>query len=332
MIETKQLRKQFGAVVAVHHLDLEVTTGIIFGYVGPNGAGKTTTIRILCGLMAPTAGSVRVAGVDVVRNPDGIRSVVGYMPDHLTPYEGMRVWEYLDFFGAAYQLPRQLRRKRVDAVLDLTGAEAMRDYSVETLSHGMRQRLGVARALVHDPDLILLDEPTNGLDPRARVEMRQLFTRLRELGKTIVISSHILPELASVCDRVGFMEQGKLIACGTVREVQRQVHAHRVFELDVRSDVAAAETTIRERCPAGRLFGIDRIENLLRVQLDANDDEAAQLLSALIHQGHQIMGFREVLTDLEGAYLALTSGGQFGRRLNAAAESAADRAHPESKP
>jgi ABC-2 type transport system ATP-binding protein len=208
MIETKQLRKQYGSVVALTDLDLKVEKGVIFGYVGPNGAGKTTTIRILCGLMAPTAGSVHIAGVDVVHRPEQVRSIVGYMPDYLTPYEGMRVWEYLDFFGAAYRIPRKERRNRVEAVLELTGAGAMRDYYVETLSHGMRQRLGVARALVHDPDVLILDEPTNGLDPRARVEMRQLFTRLKDLGKTTLISSHILPELASVCDIVGFMDQG----------------------------------------------------------------------------------------------------------------------------
>jgi ABC-2 type transport system ATP-binding protein len=314
MIETKQLRKQFGSVVALHHLDLTVDKGVIFGYVGPNGAGKTTTIRILCGLMSPSAGTASIAGVDVVQHPEQVRSSVGYMPDYLTPYEGMRVWEYLDFFGAAYRIARQERRKRVDAVLELTGAEAMRDYYVETLSHGMRQRLGVARALVHDPDILILDEPTNGLDPRARVEMRRLFVRLKELGKTILISSHILPELASICDVVGFMEQGKLIACGTVRDVQRQVHPHRVFEIEVLSDPAAAEQATRALIPTEKLFGINRIDSLLRVQLEASDEEAAQILSRLVQQGHQILSFREVLTDLEGAFLALTSSGQFGRR------------------
>jgi ABC-2 type transport system ATP-binding protein len=315
MIETKELRKQYGAVVALHHLDLKVDKGQIFGYVGPNGAGKTTTIRILCGLMAPSAGTARVAGVDVVRNPNDVRALVGYMPDYLTPYEGMRVWEYLDFFGAAYRIRRKVRRQRVDAVLELTGAEAMRDYYVETLSHGMRQRLGVARALVHDPEVLILDEPTNGLDPRARVEMRQLFTRLKELGKTILISSHILPELASVCDVVGFMEQGKLIACGSVRDVQRQVHPHRVFEIEVLSDPSAAEQTARTSIPPDRLFGLNRIENLIRLQVDASDDESAQLLQQLVQAGNQILGFREVMTDLEGAFLALTSSGQFGRRV-----------------
>jgi ABC-2 type transport system ATP-binding protein len=319
MIETKQLRKQFGSVVALHHLDLKVEKGVIFGYVGPNGAGKTTTIRILCGLMSPSAGAALVGGVDVVQHPEQVRSIVGYMPDYLTPYEGMRVWEYLDFFGAAYRIRRQDRRKRVDAVLELTGIEAMRDYYVETLSHGMRQRLGVARALVHDPDIMILDEPTNGLDPRARVEMRRLLSRLKELGKTILISSHILPELASVCDTVGFMEQGKLIAHGSVREVQRQVHPHRVFEIEVLSDPAAAEQATRALVAPEKLFGINRIDNLLRVQIEANDDEAAQILCRLVQQGIQILNFREVITDLEEAFLALTSSGQFGRRLTDAA-------------
>lgn len=321
MIETKQLRKQYGPVVALHHLDLKVEKGSIFGYVGPNGAGKTTTIRILCGLMSPTAGTAQIAGIDVVQNPHDVRALVGYMPDYLTPYEGMRVWEYLDFFGAAYRIRRKDRRKRVDAVLELTGAEAMRDYYVETLSHGMRQRLGVARALVHDPEVLILDEPTNGLDPRARVEMRVLFTRLKELGKTILISSHILPELASVCDAVGFMEHGKLIAHGTVRDVQRQVHPHRLVEVEVLTDPTAAEQSTRSEIPAEKLVGLSRIENLIRIQLDASDEELAQLLNRLVQDGHQIVGFREVITDLEGAFLALTSSGQFGARITEGANS-----------
>jgi ABC-2 type transport system ATP-binding protein len=301
-------------VVALSQLDLTVERGLIFGFVGPNGAGKTTTIRILCGLMAPTAGAVHIAGVDVVQRPEQVRSIIGYMPDYLTPYEGMRVWEYLDFFAAAYRIPRNQRRKRVDAVLDLTGDQAMRDYYVETLSHGMRQHLGVARALVHDPDVLILDEPTNGLDPRARVEMRRLLMRLKDLGKTTLISSHILPELASICDVVGFMDQGQMIACGPVREVQRQVHPHRVFEIEVLSDPDAAERAVRALIPADKLFECNRIDSLLRVQMEASDDEAAQILNRLVQHGHLILGFREVLTDLEGAFLALTSSGQFGRR------------------
>jgi ABC-2 type transport system ATP-binding protein len=314
MIETRGLRKQFGSIVALHQLDLKVERGTIFGYVGPNGAGKTTTIRILCGLMTPSAGSAEIGGVDVVQNPSHVRAMVGYMPDYLTPYEGMRVWEYLDFFGAAYRIGRKERRVRVGAVLDLAGAEAMRDYYVETLSHGMRQRLGVARALIHDPALLILDEPTNGLDPRARVEMRLLLGRLRETGKTILISSHILPELASICDSVGFMEQGKLVACGSVRDVQRKVHPHRVFEIDVLSDPAPVEQALRQLIPQEKLFGLERIENLLRLQMEANDEEVAQALKQLVLQGHSIMGFREVITDLEEVFIALTTSGQFGRR------------------
>jgi ABC-2 type transport system ATP-binding protein len=199
-------------------------------------------------------------------------------------------------------------------VLELTGAEAMRDYYVETLSHGMRQRLGVARALVHDPDLLIFDEPTNGLDPRARVEMRRLFLRLKDLGKTTLISSHILPELASVCDVVGFMDQGEMIAYGSVRDVQRQVHPHRIFEIEMLSDPCAAEHAVRMLVPAEKLHGCNRIDNLLRLQLEASDDEAAGVLNRLVQQGHLILGFREVMTDLEGAFLALTSTGQFGRR------------------
>jgi ABC-2 type transport system ATP-binding protein len=314
MIETKGLTKKYGSVTAVHPLDLAIERGEIFGYVGPNGSGKTTTIRMLCGLLAPTEGSATVAGVDVVQHPSRVRSSVGYMPDYLLPYEGMRVWEYLDFFGAAYRIRRKLRRKRIEEVLELTGAQAMRDYYVETLSHGMRQRMGVGRTLIHDPDVLFLDEPTGGLDPRARVEMRMLLRRLKDIGKTILISSHILPELATVCDRVGFIERGRLVACGTVEEVQRQVHPHRIFEFEVLDGAEGAERSVTELIGNGKLSKVSRLENLIRLEMQARDEEVAALLAELVRRGHSVLGFREVVADLEEAFLALTSEAVFGQR------------------
>ena len=170
-----------------------------------------TTIRILCGLMKPTSGQATVAGVDVVKHPEKAKAVVGYQPDIFGVYRGMRVWEYLDFFGAAYRMPAQRRKSRVEEVLQITGTDVMHDYYVDSLSRGMQQRVGIARALVHDPQVLLLDEPTSGLDPRARIEMRQLLRKLKEMGKTILVSSHILPELATICDRIGIIEQARLL-------------------------------------------------------------------------------------------------------------------------
>jgi ABC-2 type transport system ATP-binding protein len=314
MIHTQGLTKNYGGVTAVRPLDLEIQKGEIFGYVGPNGSGKTTTIRMLCGLLAPSGGTATVAGVDVVRNPARVRSTVGYMPDYLVPYEGMRVWEYLDFFGAAYRIRRKVRRRRIDEVLELTGAQAMRDYYVETLSHGMRQRMGVARTLIHDPDVLFLDEPTGGLDPRARVEMRMLLRRLKEIGKTILISSHILPELATICDRVGFIEQGRLVACGAVEQVQRQVHPNRVFEFEVLDRAADAEQAVTELVSDGKLSNVSRLENLIRFEMEARNDEVAALLAKLVERGYSVLGFREVVADLEEAFLALTSEAVFGQR------------------
>lgn len=314
MISIKQLTKSYASVVALHPLDLEIERGEIFGYVGPNGSGKTTTIRMLCGLLLPSGGGATVGGIDVVHEPKRVRNQVGYMPDHVVPYEGMRVWEYLDFFGAAYQLRRAERRTKVDQAIALTGIEQMRDYFVETLSHGMCQRLGLARTLVHDPEVLFLDEPTNGLDPRARVEMRLMLQQLKDMGKTILISSHILPELAHVCDRVGFMEQGKLLACGTVAEVQRTVRPHRIFEIEVLDDPESVKKAAAELVAQDKLAGASLVGNLVRVELEGDDKDMAALLNGLARQGHSIMGFREVVGDLEEAYLALTTEGAFGMR------------------
>ena len=198
MIATQELTKKYQDVLALDHLNLVVEAGEIFGYIGPNGAGKTTTIRILSGLMRPTSGEATVAGVDVVRHPQEAKKVVGYMPDVFGVYQGMRVWEYLDFFGAAYRLPRVERKARIEEVLAITGTDVMRDYFVDSLSRGMQQRVGIARAMIHNPQVLFLDEPTSGLDPRARIEMRQLLRRLKEMGKTILVSSHILPDRKSV--------------------------------------------------------------------------------------------------------------------------------------
>jgi len=314
MIATEALTKKYGDVLALDALDLVIEEGEIFGYIGPNGAGKSTTIRILSGLLRPTSGSATVADVDVVRHPQQAKRVVGYMPDVFGVYQGMRVWEYLDFFGAAYRLSRATRRVRIDEVLAITGTDEMRDYFVDSLSRGMQQRVGIARALIHDPKVLFLDEPTSGLDPRARIEMRQLLKRLKEMGKTILVSSHILPELASVCDRIGILEQARLLVCDRMEAVLRQVEQRRVIEVEVLGDPAHAVELLAAQFPAPKLEVTETVGRMLRLSFEGQDDEISGLLAFLLQQGVGVLWFREVPLDLEHIYMKVTAEAKAGKR------------------
>src|SRR5256714_6766974 len=233
MIEIRHLRKEYRELVAVKDLNLELEPGDIFGFIGPNGAGKTTTIKMLATLLMPTAGSALVDGIDVVKYPEQVRSIVGYMPDFFGVYDDIKVWEYLDFFAAAYRIPKQKRPKVIDDVLTLTDLNVKKDAYVESLSRGMKQRLCLAKTLVHDPKVLLLDEPASGLDPRARIEIKELLKELRNMGKTIIISSHILPELADFCNKIGIIEKGEMIVSGDVNDIVRQVREHHVLEVRI---------------------------------------------------------------------------------------------------
>src|SRR5947209_4335768 len=231
VVETRELTKKYGRLLALDRLTLSVQRGQILGFVGPNGAGKTTTIKILVGLARPTSGSASIAGADCVREARKVKRLVGYMPDTFGSYDNMRVAEYLDFFGAAFGLPRKARGKRIDEVLDTAGAKRFKDLYVETLSHGMKQRVAVARALLHDPPVLILDEPANGLDPQARIEMRQLLLDLAAEGKTFLVTSHVLPELARICNRVAIITRGRLRAFGTLPEITRELSQLRPMEV-----------------------------------------------------------------------------------------------------
>ena len=219
VLDIRNLTKKFGAFTALDNLTLSLRRGQILGFIGPNGAGKTTTIKILVGAMRPTSGTATIAGADCVRDARRIKRLVGFMPDSFGAYDNMRVREYLDFFGAAFGIPRGARAKRIDEVLETTGSGWMQDRYVEALSHGMKQRIGVARTLLHDPEMLILDEPANGLDPQARIEMRDLLLKLAGLGKTLIVTSHILPELSRICDVVAIITQGKLRAFGTLDQI-----------------------------------------------------------------------------------------------------------------
>ena len=216
VVKTDALTKTYGDFVALDGLSISIDRGQILGFIGPNGAGKTTTIKILVGLSRATSGTATIAGADCGSDIRRIKQLVGYMPDVFGSYDNMRVREYLDFFGAAFKIPRKQRMKRIEQCMELTGSTYMKDRYVEALSHGMKQRVGIARTLLHDPDVLILDEPANGLDPQARIDMRQILLRLAQMGKTLIVTSHILPELSRICDTVAIITQGKLRAFGTL--------------------------------------------------------------------------------------------------------------------
>ncbi len=309
MVSCRNLGKRYQEIVALEDLNIEIPRGKVFGYIGHNGAGKTTTIRILAGLLRPTSGRARVAGVDVTADPAPVKRLVGYMPDSFGVYDQMRVWEYLDFFGAAFRLGRKARQKRMEHVLEITDAGYMRDRFVDTLSHGMKQRVGIARTLMHDPQVLLLDEPANGLDPQSRVHMRRLIRRLADEGKTLLVSSHILPELAQVCDLVGIMDHGRLLACGTIDHVLARLQRDRQMELKAGAGMDVV-TRVLQACPQCSGIQSDSEEpGIVRFCLSGDDDRQAELLAQLLEAGAKIVSFREVPLSLEDAYLAISSEG-----------------------
>jgi ABC-2 type transport system ATP-binding protein len=306
-IETENLTKNYGRLVALDRLTMSVERGQILGFVGPNGAGKTTTIKILVGLARPTAGSARIAGVDCVAEARRIKRLVGYMPDNFGGYDNMRVSEYLDFFGAAFGIPRRPRARRIDEALEVAAASSFRDLYVEALSHGMKQRVALARTLLHDPEVLILDEPTNGLDPQARIEMRRLLLDLADRGKTLLVTSHVLPELARVCHQAAIITRGKLRAFGTLEEITRQLRQLRPMEvlLTQADQIGRVVEVVRRHVEPGAEVTASQAEATVRFRTARREEELAGLLSALVGAGLGVAQFREVQTDLEEAYLTV---------------------------
>jgi ABC-2 type transport system ATP-binding protein len=306
MIRTEELTKYYGDFCALRELDVHIEKGQVFGYIGPNGAGKTTTIRILAALMKPTSGRAFIGDIDVTRNPRRIKELVGYLPDFFGVYEGMRVQEYLDFFGAAFKIRRKERRQRIEKVLDITGSTYMRDMFVEALSRGMKQRVGIARTLLHDPSVLLLDEPLSGLDPTARIEMKELLRKLGQMGKTILVSSHILPELSAICDSVGILDHGQLHAFGSVAEVMRGIRQNRLVEVEVLDDPDGAANLLRKTAEHEEIENIEIEERIIRFEWNASDAQLSKLLTSLVEKGFNLIGFQEVPISLEEAFVELT--------------------------
>ncbi len=315
-IETRGLTKQFGRHEAVIDLNLSVPPGTVYGLIGPNGAGKTTTLRMLAGLMMPSSGSIHLGGRPMTGSGAtlDLRRLVGYMPDFFGVYEDMRSWEYLDFFARCHGIPSAARRDLVAELLDLVDLTEKRDADVATLSRGMKQRLCLAHALVHDPQILLLDEPASGLDPRARLEMRELLRELRRMGKTIVVSSHILAELEDLCDAIGIMERGRLLTSGGFAEIEQRLHPRQVIEIKVLGSPLAALDFLRQR-PDVALLNDDRPEPSAPPQdvwiaATVEGDAAGQaaLLAAMVRAGLPILGFRPRQHDLERMFMAVTKG------------------------
>ncbi len=304
MIKIEGLTKRYGRTLALDGVSFEVPKGEIFGFVGPNGAGKTTTLRILAALLDPTDGHAFVDGIDVTRHTDLAHDRLGYMPDFFGVYDQLTVAEYLDFYAACYRIPRRRREKITGDLLELVGLPERRSAPVDTLSRGMKQRLCLARALVHDPAVLLLDEPASGLDPRARVEMREILKELRGMGKTILISSHILPELTELCSMIGIIDHGKMRASGPVQDVVRSLSAGRVLRISTLGRQEEAVASLKEM-PG--VQSAEMVNGTIEVRYEGDEATAARLLQGLIATGVSVSSFAQTEGGLEDAFLRATS-------------------------
>ena len=312
IIETRDLIKRYGKFTAVNGLSVEVPEGAIYGFVGPNGAGKTTTMRVLTTLTRPTEGKAWVAGHSVTDEPRAVRRAIGYMPDEFGVYDDMRVWEYLDFFAACYDIPESERKRLIDDLLELVELTHRREDMVDKLSRGMKQRLSLARTLAHDPTVLILDEPASGLDPRARVEIRELLVELSKMGKTIFFSSHILADVSEICTHIGIVEAGEMVIQGSMEEMRHQLTPHREVIVTVRDNEAAEQvkSLVAALPDVLDVTILAARNNRSRVQINfAGDDEGVATLNQKLHAaGIQVMGFTEETKDLESMFMSLTKG------------------------
>jgi len=304
-VQTNNLTRLFGPTVALNNLSMTVNRGDLFGFIGSNGAGKTTTLRILATFLAPSGGSAEIMGHDVVRAADAVRHIIGYMPDFFGVYKDMEVTEYLDFFGACYKIPSSQREKTVNDVLELVGLSEKRGSLIGALSRGMQQRLGLARVLIHDPQVLLLDEPASGLDPRARIEVMAILQELQKLGKTIIISSHILSELQTLCNRVAIIEKGKLIYSGPVQGVRDQLAPGRVVWVKVAGDAEPAIQMLKARAEVAEAV---QTEGRIRVTLNNHDIDHSVVADVLVKGGAKLLELREDELGLEEVFLRVTKG------------------------
>ncbi len=307
MLTIKNLVKKYGKFTAVDNLNLHINKGSIYGFVGPNGAGKTTTMKIIAGLLSATSGSVMINGEEVVKNPRLLREKIGYMPDFFGVYDNLKVTEYMNFYAGTYYIPYKERKDIIDNLLEIVDLTDKKDSYVDSLSRGMKQRLCLARSLIHDPELLILDEPASGLDPRARVEMKEVLKQLREMGKTIIISSHILPELAEMCTEIGIIDRGKLSAEGTVNHIMQQLTKKRIINVKPFENNEKLIKLLSEKP-----FISEIIENTDDVEFafDGDDKELSLLLKNIIIEDIPIISFKEKEGNLEEIFMQITGGNE----------------------
>ncbi len=305
LVTVENLSVSYGKMLAVRGMSLSISRGEIFGFIGPNGAGKTSTIKVLATLLKPTAGIATVGGLDVAKHPHEVRRRIGYMPDFFGVYDDLTAREYLHFFAAAYKIETAKRRTIVEDVLALTDLTAKRDSPVDALSRGMKQRLALARVLLHDPDLLLLDEPASGLDPRARIEMRELLKELQSMGKTILVSSHILHELAQFCSHIGIVEAGQMVACGSLQEIYRALNLRRTIHIQLANPSPEMAAKIRA-LPS--VVEVEEQTDRLAVQIREDEMAVEDLLDAVHALGARIRMFQADAMDMETAFMKLTEG------------------------
>lgn len=305
MLLVENLCKSYGKLQAVNQLSFAIDEGSIFGFVGPNGAGKTSTMKIISTLLKPTSGRVEVAGVDISVNPGLVRGLVGYMPDFFGVYDDLKVAEYLDFYAASYGIPQAQRGRIAGDLLELMDLTHKRDAYVDSLSRGMKQRLCLARSLVHDPQLLILDEPASGLDPRARVEMREILKELKNMGKTIMISSHILPELTELCTHIGIIEAGQMVACGTVEEIMRFSQLGSNLRITLLDRVEDTVRLLQEQASTGQ---VEVVGNTLEMPFAGDEREMSRILSLLVQHGIPVVSFATSNSNLEDIFMQVTKG------------------------
>jgi ABC-2 type transport system ATP-binding protein len=305
VIKTSGLTKKYGDMHAIRSIDLDLDAGDLFGFIGPNGAGKTTTMRIIATLLNPTSGEAYVCGNSIYTNPKEIRRLIGYMPDFFGVYDDMKVIEYLEFFAAAYRITGEARRKRCNEMLEIVDLDFKRDAFANTLSRGQTQRLGLARVLLHDPQVLLLDEPLSGLDPRARIEMRELLRRLGQTGKTIVVSSHILPELADVCNKFGIIDRGVMTVNSTVADIMKQIRKQVILNIMVDKDAAAAARLLEQHDDVDK---VEMVDEQIIVTLLEGVEIFSHLSGVLVAAGFGLTLLSEEAVDLEKAFMMLTKG------------------------
>ncbi len=307
MIEIQNLTKKYGQFMALDHLNLKLDKGTVFGFVGQNGAGKSTTFSILATLLAPTSGTAYVNGYNISSEPKKVRRQIGYMPDFFGVYDQLKAEEYLDFYGASYKISTEDRKKLIPQLLELVNLTHKKDTYVDLLSRGMKQRLCLARCLIHDPEVLILDEPASGLDPRARIEMREILKELKKMGKTILISSHILPELAEMCDEIGVIDNGQLVAHGSVQDIQLQLQAEKLIVVRVRGTVESASDFFEDDPNVSKLE-VDLEQKLVQFLYKGDDLQQTELLRKAVLNEIPIISFKEMETDLEDVFMEITKG------------------------